>query len=131
MNELSRPPATMTPMWTPMFFRTKSVRDSERLEDAFLQPALKLSADYYRSYLQSTITSSKNAVLALLVVFIVLSVLTYFFVYNRLIHALDDEMKRTRSMALMLPDEELAHMEWVETYAEKFGGKKKKKSLSS
>eukprot|EP01137_Pigoraptor_chileana_P024268 Opistho-2@91945 len=96
----------------------------EKLERQFLQPALEQSVNEYISQIDDTIGKRNAAVLALLIAFIILSVVVYVAIFHRLIRSLDVEMKRTRSMMLMLPDDILGRMTWLDAYVTKLAGRR-------
>eukprot|EP01137_Pigoraptor_chileana_P020525 Opistho-2@82987 len=104
------------------FLNRKDVVELERLERQFLQPALEQSVNEYTAQMRDTIDRRNATVLALLIAFIILSVVSYVAIYHRLIRSLDVEMKRTRAMMLMLPDDILGRMTWLDAYATKLAG---------
>eukprot|EP01137_Pigoraptor_chileana_P029799 Opistho-2@15481 len=118
------PSVNFTGADTVKFLNRKDVVELERFEDEFLQQAFSQSVDEYIRNISDALTKRGNSVLALLIVFIILSVLLYVVVYHRLIRSLDIEMKRTRSMMLMLPNEELGQMTWIDAYVTKLAGRR-------
>eukprot|EP01137_Pigoraptor_chileana_P028727 Opistho-2@12973 len=89
------PPVNTTGEYIFTAANNPQIIQTQDYEERFVQPALALSASYYTDSTEKIIRESKNIVLALLVMFVVLSIVAYFAVYARLIVALDTEMKRT------------------------------------
>jgi hypothetical protein len=70
---------------------------------AYLAPAYTHQNSLFLDSVDTHVYSVTQIQLILLIVFVSLTVLTYFWVYVPLIHLLDMQIKRTRSMLLMIP----------------------------
>jgi hypothetical protein len=80
------------------------------LEAHYLQPLLKNSVDAYVAYTNSIIATTEQQQLWALVA-LILVVITYdFLIVQKLVQSLDNEMKRTRSLLLMIPDDVLSKL---------------------
>lgn len=75
--------------------------------ELYLTASLRESADIYSDNVDSGIQSSIRTELILLIVFSLAAVLVYLVVYVPMIHTLDTQVKRTRSMLLMIPEDVL------------------------
>jgi hypothetical protein len=75
------------------------------LEQFYLGPLIGTSVKFYSEHATSAIDNGETMMLMVLIILLVLISLSYFFSIQRLVISLDNEMKRTRGLLLMVPDD--------------------------
>jgi hypothetical protein len=77
------------------------------LEEFYLSEMLVESVSIYSAHATNQLDDAETIQLIALLVLLVCDVLSYIFIVQRLVLNLDNEVKRTRSLLLMIPDDVL------------------------
>ena len=94
----------------------KDVLELFELEEVFIQPQLQTAVDFHTSAITQLLYSGQLYVGANLAAFLILSVIVYTMVIRPLLLQLDTEVKRTRSLLLIIPEDVLETLRHVQVF---------------
>lgn len=94
----------------------ESLANTFALEGTYLQPQLTTVIQVQAAQTATTIENANFLLIVLLVIFITGSVFIYVFVIRGMLYSLDMEVKRTRSLLLIIPEDVLDSLKHIQVF---------------